>query len=447
MPIINLHHTSTSDRLKSDYRKKDHRKLVRFLPCIAPMHTNAMNGDVTYLVAYRVWRGRTLPTKDLVNSGAKGHPWYEGWGSSSYDGTAFMTVRVSADGTKVRVLKDVIHDMGNWKVDMRLLHKQDNQYHVTFNTFGRLNPKKRADNYDEIDAVLREKCFYYKDAAGNVIHNPSRKYLQTVKNLTTEQVNRYLDWNGCTFQNKGVMTINPTTLKPTFDRISLVCPNHHGRVEKNHAMFYDENRKVAYQYAITPWSFFDAQCEMRVTMRTTLFKRVAEYYDPVNSTFSKHIQFSCSTPLVPYTRDEFLGVGHFKVHYEQLDKLPKNSPARVFMNALKKQLKINSFNFDKHASKIHYELVYGMFVYTVNRKTLKLQRASKAFMLVNKRYPKGLCYPSGLVQHNPNTFLISYHENDLNIKLWSADRTELEQLLVLDNQSPANKYPFEIITY
>lgn len=446
MKITNLHHTMT-DRLKSNFSKNNRHKLARFLPSIAHMSTNAVNGDVTYLVAYRVWRGKTLPTKELVHSGAVGHPWYEGWSGSAFDGTAFMIIRVSKDGRVIRVVRDVIHNSGNWKMDTRLLHIKDNQYHVTFNTFGRLNPLKRPEDYAQMNDMIRPACFYFMDDRTKIVqHNPTRKYLTNEQRLPYEQVNKYLGQD-CTFQNKAILTINEKTLKPTFTNTTLVCAQHHGRVEKNHAMFYDDKRNLAYQYAITPWTFFDAKCKRHTPMRTTLFKRVSEFYDPVHSTFNKHIQFSCSAPLIRYSNTELLGVGHFKIHYNMVNELPARSPARLFMNNLKKELNIASYNYNKYGHKIHYELVYGMFLYTVNRQTLKLQRASKSFILLSKRHPKGLCYPSGVIEHNSDTFFVTYHENDINIKLWTVTRQEIEKLLVLTNESSADTYPFEIITY
>jgi hypothetical protein len=449
MKIINLHHTlSQSDRLTSNLINRNRDKIARFLPCIAHMSTNMSTGDVTYLVSYRVWKGHHIPTNALVHSGSAGHPWQEGWGDATFDGTAFMSVRVSKDGQRTNVIKDSINETSNWKVDMRILHIKSNTYHVTFNTFGRLNPIKRKNDYSAMKEIFKSKCFYYKNKkSNNLIHKPSRKYLESINNLSTENVNDYVHGHGCTFQNKAILTINTKTLKPTFEKIALVCPAHHGTVEKNHAMFYDDKGKLAYQYSITPWTFFDYQCKMRVIMRTTLFKRLAIYYDKTSSVYSKIIQFSCSTPLIPYTEHEYIGVGHFKIHYEDGNKLPVNSPGRLFLSELKKKLGIPSYDFVKYSHKIHYELVYGMFVYTINRKTLKLQRTSKAFLLLSKRYPKALCYPSGIVQHNSTLFLISYHENDINIKLWNVSRRELEALLIYDNNSPVETYPFETILY
>ena len=450
MKIITIHSpTSTSERLKSTYKGRDQDKMVRFLPCIAHAPTNDTedsSGGVTYLVAYRVWRAFDLPRTKTTHPTTEGHPWYEGWGASSFDGTAFMTIRVDKRGKRATVLSDAIYENGNGKVDMRLLHIRDNLYHVAFNTFGRRNPVIHPTNADSMDPQLVPKCFYYVNkTTGKVNHNPSRRKL--AGQLDSERtVDNYLDWGGCTFQNTSVLTVGQNKT-PKYNRPSLICPSSHGRLEKNYSMFFDLRKRLCHQYAITPWSFLDHSCKVHTPMKTTLFKRVADYYDPRPvSPFAKNIVFSCSTPLISYNEHEYIAMGHFKLHYERIRSLPHNSPARVFTNKLKKELGISMFDHDKYPKKVHYELIYGMFVYTVNKKTWKLSRASKAFILMNKRRPNALCFPSGIIQHNKDKFITSYHENDINIKLWIADRSELESMLQYNERNTKpNKFEFSII--
>ena len=445
MKLIDIHNTlSKNKRLSSNYKNSNHAKMARFLPCIVFHSIDKKTGDVYYIMSYRVWRrADNLPLKNLTFPGTKGHPWYDGWGYSMFDGTAFMLLKISKDAQHVKIIKDNISEQGNGKIDMRLLHIGGNKYHATYNTFGRINPIKRPNDFNQ---MKNPKCFYYSKN-GVVQYNPSRKQLS--KDLTNQKmINDYLDWSGCTFQNKALVTINDKTLEPTINEVALVCPQHHGRVEKNHAMFYDKRNRICYQYAIVPWSFFDPNCKLEVPMKTTLFKRLADYYDPQHSYFSKHVQFSCSTPLIPYNDKEHLALGHFKIKYEHISKLPKDSPAYKFTNQLKNLLKISKYNGEKYYTKIHYELIYGMFVYTVDRNSWKLRRASPCFVLASKENPNALCFPSGIVQHSSNdTFFVSYHENDLQIKLWHLDRTEIESLLKYNNRTPVTQYPFEIFKY
>lgn len=456
MKIITIHSPKTSDKLSSNYKQRNRDKMVRFLPSIAYYRTNDQTGDVMYIMAYRVWRGETLPAGPLTRPSGKGHPWYEWWGSSVFDGTAFSMLNVSKDATKVIVTKDTISNRGNGKIDMRLLHIKDNKYYATFNTFGRMNPLKYPRDVKKMNIGMIPKCFYYIDKkTGLVDYNPSSKkiYSQATTNNGIQQGKHYLDHNGCTFQNSAIVTIDvgKTELTPTIRNASLVCPEFHRRVEKNYAMFYDNRGRLSYQYAIYPWSFLDHACKRRVPMKTSLFKRVADYYDPYEpSPFNKSIVFSCSTPLIRFNDTEYIAIGHFKLRYDNIYKFPSKSPARKFTNQLKKALRISSFDYNKHTTKLHPELVYGMFVYTVNRTTLKLQRASKCFVLMDRKHPTALCFPSGIVKHSEDKFITSYHENDMTLKLWVSSRDELEAMLVFDEtkqQQPveASRYPFDVI--
>jgi len=451
MKIITIHSPKTSNKLSSNYRERNRDKMVRFLPSIAYYRTNAQTGDVMYIMAYRVWRALPLPASNITRPGKKGHPWYEGWGSSRFDGTAFLMLTVSKDATKVVVSKDTISSRGNNKMDMRLLHIKGNKYHATFNTFGRINPLKSPGDKESMDNNLVPKCFYYIDKQTGIIdYNPStKKVLEQSKNQAEIKRGKYyFDGHGCTFQNSAIVTldVSKTRLTPNVRNISLVCPKFHSRVEKNYAMFYDDKGRLSYQYAIYPWTFLDHDCNRRIPMKTTLFQRVADYYDPIQSPFKKNIAFSCSTPLIPYSDTEYIAVGHFKIRYDNIYKFPSNSPARKFANKLKKALGISSFDYEKYTTKIHHELIYGMFVYTVNRKTLKLQRVSKSFVLMDRKHPTALQFPSGIVKHGKNKFITSYHENDMILKLWVSSREELESMLVYNEEKTVtSRYQFDII--
>lgn len=437
MKIINIHSSSKSN-FRSSIDNKQYSKLTRFLPSV--INVEETDTDVIFLMAYRVWKRYTLPRKRVQTAGNVGHPWYNRWGYSSFDGTAFAKLKMSKKSKQITILSDKIPATGNSKIDMRLLQCPKNKKHffVTYNSFGKLNPIHRKHNFNTFQN--KHNCFFHLNKqTKKVNYSPTDKNLQETGLTSKEYKDSY-----CTFQNVSTLTFDKSIV-PTFAQPRLVCPNHHKRVEKNISMYFDHKKnKIGYQYNIVPWTFFKPGCNLRVHQKN-LFKRIADFYDPDTLVYySKTLQFSCSTPLIPYKDNLLIAAGHFKIKYNNIHKLPLGSPVRLFCNQLMKALKIKEFSENKEGI-IHYELIYGMFLYTVNRNTLAFQKASDAFIAFDKS-PNALMFPSGITSSNDKkTFYISYHENDINMKLLELSSKEIDSMLIHDIDTRPEEYKFKII--
>lgn len=436
MKLLTLHDPQkTNNKLYEPYESKNANKLVRFLPSCVVIDED--DKEITLLVAYRIWRRYQTPVRKVNKPGTKGHPWYNRWKYSLFDGTALALVTLNNKTQKFKVIKEKVLNTGNGKVDLRFVPTSNpNEFRVVYNTFGRLNPLKRSEDYKRF--TLKSKCFYF------VTKNKQIKYQPSIKDAQQQQVfiDDYYDNNGCTFQNKNIMVIDFKTLNYGFKKPSLICPNQHQRIEKNISMVSD--RPDTYHYTIVPWTFLHNECK-KINDKECVFEKIANFYDGSEPNFfKKTLQFSCSSPLVSFNDKEYVAVGHFKVKYTQLEKLRKNTKLMRFLNILKKQLQIKEYDI-KHEGILHYNLIYGGFIYTVNKKTLRLERFTKCFIIHDKQ-PNALTFPSSIVSlRDGKRFLMAYHENDITLKFLHMTYKELNEMLMYTNSSKPNTIEFTII--
>lgn len=436
MKIIKLHDPESRVRILTSKLEGSSTKHAKFLPSLTFLHNESKFVSI-YLLTYRVWK-RAKGAKNVTLPGVIGHPWYNHWGYSQYDGTGFATLRIDTKTNSVDVIKENIPQQSNWRVDMRILQKNDNVFYVTYNTFGRLNPNKRHLDY----TMMRPKhsCFHFKNPISRKIeYDPSD---MTLVKFGIDPIDTR---RGCTFQNVSTMTMS-RNLIPTFDDTKLVCAETHKHIEKNISMIL-KNGKLMYQYSIIPWLFLDDKCKIVTPRKVTLFQKIAEFYDNTDSSFyDKHVQFSCSSPLISYNNKEYIATGHFKIKFNGIDALDKTSNAYKFTKTLKHAMNLTDFNHKKYSNKIHYELIYGMFVYTVNKTTLKLSRSSNCFVIFDGKKTNALTYPSGII-HNKQSdeYMISYHENDISMKVLVLSQRETEHMLIHTNSTSPQNMDFKIL--
>lgn len=442
MKIVSIHDPQTS-LLRSSYEGNDVNRMVRFTPSIDIFAED--ENSIVYVMSYRIWLSNQMSKTPVRTTGDVGHPWVHFWRDSKIDSTAFCWLQVSRTNSRsVRVLYEYMPTSRAAKIDMRILRDpcKPTTYHTTFNNFGILHPKKYRKTYNLMgESNIKPVCFFYKTPK-NVVHKqPTKTLLQKNRTLKEKHKTSILQQSWCTFQMKSTLTFRKDTLKPVFSNIGLTCPQHHQRFEKNHQVFMDANKKVNYQYALTPWTFFDSKCAKTVPDPATLFSRVANYYDPGNASyFSKSVQFSCSTPLISFTDKLYIAAGHFKIYYER--SFPKGSPIDLFLKETKRVLSIKNLTYESHEDVIHPELLYGMFLYTVDKKTMKLDKVTRSFVPLYKSYKQALSFPSGITRHSSNEILVAYHENDMTIRLLSLTTDEITKMLSFDSQTSPSEYPF-----
>lgn len=433
------------------------QKYVRFIPSIAKWKET--KSHVVYLVSYRIWKPEKEPKSPVLQTDDPGHPWVTFWKMSKFDGTAFLLLEVSKqDPSDMRVLKE-FPVTRNGRVDMRLVpnNNENGSFWVTFNTFGLLNPRTHSKNHKRAkDTAFQPTCFLYKNPkTGRVVPGVKPRVINANRTLTESQKQLYKQQSWCTFQMKARMVFHESTGKFTFHDVGLVCPQHHQRFEKNLQIYTDDSGRVGYQYAVTPWSFFKpGDCSelvhpYKTSTKAPLFSRLVRYFDPRKDVIdmNRNVSFSCSTPLLDYTATEYLAVGHFKIHYHSSFPDSKRR-LRTFLNKTKALLDMHTLRYEGFEDRIHPKLIYGMFLYTVDKKTLRLRKASGGFIPIYKNkdfYKQALSFPTGLSQHTPNNFLVSYHENDMTMRLLHMTRYEIDRMLAFDDNSRVSEYTFKYL--
>lgn len=429
---------------------KFNKKSAAFIPSISPLDeivgTKNTKGRQLYLLSFRTWKRYKVPSSNVKHPGSIGHPWYNLWGYSQFDGTGFAIIQIERNN--VRILKHKQYPtQGANKVDMRILKvpNHENTFLCTYNSFGKLNPLKYENNFSKLQNKFKSTCFYYSNG-NKVYYNPSQKMLGT-KKVSPNDITKYKSFESyCTFQHVAVLNIDKS-LNPIFSKPKLVCANIHEKVEKNISMCIHKNR-LYFQYTITPWVFLNPSCNKQTPTNSDFFKRVVEYYDSSNTGFFKRfIQFSCSTPLVSFNNTEYIAVGHFKLMYKDIENKAKGNMLS-FVEKAKQIMNIERFDSKRYAHKLHYELIYGLFIYTVNKSNLQLSRTSGGIILTHT--PNLLTFPTSIVLDNSansdnSSYLIAYHENDITMKCWKLSKTELNKLLIFDNNTKPSDFTFKFL--
>ena len=437
---IEVFHSPKVRNLKSSLYKDDADTLVRFMPCITYFKQNL------YLVSYRCWKESNYIKKPVTLLHRPGHPWYSFWKFNIHDSTQYVLIKIKKHNGKYvsTIVKEKKYvDMSNDnKADLRLRYVKPNHYEVLYSYwgedgYGRLNPLKYKNAYSKMNTKLKPYCFYYTKS--DEIFKEPRKVEMNNKNKLLHDF--YID-EGCEFQMKSNLQITDQ-LDTIYTNTDLLCANLHKRNEKN--ISFIENKKQTYQYTISSWVFIK-NCKFKTPMEWCIFDKLVNLYDNSNkSQFSKLLSFGCSTPLVSYSSTEYIAAGHFKIKKHKISEIPKNSQLYKMILDI-----YGLFNIKKLSSKdkrFHPFLIYGMFVYIIDKKSLKLKRSTPCFILQDTSDdPNALCYPSGITKiKNTNHFVLSYHENDINCKFLHFDKTEIEKLLIHKNNTDPKNFEFGLL--
>jgi hypothetical protein len=193
---------------------------------------------------------------------------------------------------------------------------------------------------------------------------------------------------------------NPTTLP---------CLEAYGKdlIQKNWGFFCRGDRLLAVQW-VCPLTVVsvengDGACS-KVVADTTILDRI-QSANPGN------IFFSSSTPLIPFPGGGYLGVGHVKYKYKNLEILP----TRAIVNDIK----------------THGAYVYLNFFYLItHNKGWHLSAVSKCFHIPSLgRYKYALNFPNGLTRFGSN-ILMSYGDGDISCNIMTMPVSRVKSLLV-----------------
>ena len=129
--------------------------------------------------------------------------------------------------------------------------------------------------------------------------------------------------------------------------------------------------------------------------------------------------FSLGTSPIHYSKDEYLAVGHSRIHHDDIQYgLP--SVATTLREISKTNPKFR-----------HPKLDYFMFFYTLNKTDLQVNRISNSF-IVGDHLPFFVQFPMGIIPITLRKrvhFMISYGEGDARSKLLVISKKSIETLL------------------
>ena len=120
------------------------------------------------------------------------------------------------------------------------------------------------------------------------------------------------------------------------------------------------------------------------------------------------VVFSLSTPALPFTNDLYIGVGHVKIIGDHLNEA-EDLPAVTFYHQNSSMIRHPAHN-----------TFYLMYFYTFNPSTLDIVKVSYSFLPPNVEY--GVVFPCGLTLFSSDTYLISYGEADMKMKILAITR-------------------------
>jgi hypothetical protein len=451
---IDLASFANSTTLKATYGDTSRKNVIKLGPSI--VHVK----DDVYIIAYRVWIKNLPHTKVPKAPGDVGHPWIHNWHDALFTGTGICLVTIDKD-MKIKVIYDGITKSGQSKEDTRLFKTGDGKIIATYNAWDRLDPYKHAYAYDKQNNKLQQRCYHHA-MNGKVKYTfPWTNFVKLYGKDAWDNGKSMEKWDNYWHKSCAFMYASELTMSKSghvFSSKKVICPTTQGAMEKNWAMM-DVQGMIFYQYAPDPWKFIrKGSCDVISPKNSDFFKRlrihIGDFTDGSMGKF-KFVRFSNSTPLIPFTSDTHLGVGHYKLKYPSVDaENPK--VLKDFMNQIKLDLKVKSMQVlnnvpsDQHrvlrSTDIEDSfdgLFYGWFFYTVNSNTLELDRVSDAYLpRSSKRIT--LTFPNGLTKHHDNnSYIVSYHEADASVMLKEIPVHDIEAMLVHTNDTHVSKFKFK----
>jgi len=361
-PNIYLFNPSIS-HLKDDLYLCVYRKYVRY-PKI-----NQKGDDYDY-------------TKDKLSD--PNHPWLGGnhsstWWQSGYGGDSSKIVLLQIKQERVQLVREY-EDM--YGVDARLLKISEN---------------------DEGSYFILSYNHWLKDEN------------QIIKNNVTCK-------NGCMLIAAKIIFISNTHDITYKDEVFL-CPEISNTTEKNWS-FWVYGNKLRFSYGLYPdhdvYNMHIENCKIECDNKIMsdpvyMFQSLRRYYN-------NKLHISVTTPAIEFVNKYFIGVGHVKWDYNNLNEFPEHSYLVKYTNNMLKNGKTN-----------HPSLMYLMFFYIFCPITGTVVCISNMF---SPRSHSSLCFPSGLSKTNSDNYIVSYGDSDASCNYFIISCTQIIKML---HEVPTNK--------
>jgi hypothetical protein len=354
-------------------------------------------GNLFYGV-YRCLINRMSRKKGHVHQHQKGAIWNTNWKTIIFDGLGVYVAKLGNDG-KFKVLYDKVLD--DDIVDARIFFigkGASRKYYILYNT--KVHTEKKAC-FGQLCTALglmqivfqQNKPLPGANKGTEAVLHPNTKTIRARESLFT------------------IKLLRPETF-PCLDVYT-------GPVEKNWAFFSwpsaTHNPKFVAVYGVAPYKVLvagldPAKCKMLQPSKPTVM-------DNLQKQFPGLIHFSSGSPLVPYGKDEYIGVGHVKYHYKKVVIFPYGHVIKGI--------------------KTHGKYVYLSFFYTVSSKApYGLKRISKCFHIESIGSTKyALNFIIGIDRYKSakqDVFVVSFGDGDITCNTALFPVNDVERSLSSD---------------
>jgi len=399
---------------------------IKFNPSITLLRKKSKS--CVYAVAYRAhfpakkgYKGHPAPRLPTPRTDtAKGRVGIWDFGFRNYwDGTGICEIEVFDDRIVIR--KDAIPMKGGMLLDPRIVrHDADSSLFLQYSDY--------AFGQDKWDVPLTpalKRCGEHWDDLCIMIGTVPIK-------LDSKE--------GFTIQGKG----------------GLICQNESQMFEKNWAYVPDGRKTKTFQYSCGPLKYVrgvqsggtDTKVCISLQKQSTFFSRLyAHLGDVVPGTSGNGI--ACTSPLQKFGTSSYIGLGHIKLLYKKFRPQSKKNAHR-FIAELAERQGLNPqkpAQWFKDGINMHKTYIYVMFLYTVNRKTLELERVSDAFLPQSDRLPyfSTLVFPMAIQPFLGSNYALSLGMSDHDGALLLMSKKEITDSLRLSASAPADSMRFKIV--
>lgn len=370
-----------------------------FNPSIAHWKNNL------YFVCYRSFIRDpriTYISKAKYNRDKYNHPWH-GWDLKEfdygYDKTGFCIMEILDN--KIKLIKS-LHD-GN---SIKYFDKDNNKFILSEDTH-----------------IIGQDTRVIKISGDTFMLSYNNNFYD--KRINIKNGNNCQ--GGCTLIATRIVKLSDDGKLYMYDE-NVLCPEISEQTEKNWS-FFKYKDKILFSYGLTSkhliYSVFKMNEEIKCGSLDLQDKN--EYYGNyekhINSQFKGLLRVSVSTPAIKSFEypDRFIGVGHMKFKFANLEKTDCEELKDFYIN-VKRMIK-----------KLHSTYVYLMVIYEFNAINGEITRISNMFIPESTEYL--LVFPSGLIQIADELWIF-YGDHDSSCNIMTIKNKYVSKLL---KEVPENK--------
>jgi len=443
MKILELSSLNDINILPATIKGTERKHVIKFNPSLARLEGNI------FVLTYRVFVASAESRKPGFTPTSNSHsgtPWGSEW-DSDYDGTGVAFLRYDQPSRNFFVVQDSILPVMDNVVESRICN--DGQG-ILLSYY-----------------AFQDTCkFISQDRSSSVELCGNKSRACEFKYVT--RINFQKEKNGISY----------SVLKPF-----IVCPSQNTYIKESSGIF-KLNSKFYFQDDMMSWSFLEYKHKNKCTI---LHPENSVYFYKLSTWYDGSVKFHPSTPLVPYSDGELLGVGYAQMDFWRIAELieqqtlrntkyfeeggdvaqltaqskPDNtkpihmeeyaqSGAADFMRDIQSLFNLPDFKDVSEWSKykeghLHHRHFNFMFFYTVDPLNLQLQRFSFCF------YPRPpsstistYVIPCGVELVETNVIAVSYGSSHTTSNIMLMNRAEVnKKLKYTPTDNPhLNQYPF-----